>query len=253
MRFTMPKPLQIMRKVSSWLFISIAAFYFINLIMVYTQQINLFDDYEIKITGSEFVEISQIIKQVEPHMSSSLLSVDLEEIQKNIISLDYIQTAQLSCLLPSTLLIHVVERKPALLLNIDQQLVFMDSEGVLLTADKYSISYFPVPVVTLEDHYQMYAMNIVWSDISEFIRYILKDYPHFYRNLSEVQINLESWTFLSDSKTHIFANTKNLYNQLNILQSFEKTVYPRRNLEDYSYIDLRIKNQVIVREKNRKG
>ena len=39
----------------------------------------------------------------------------------------------------------------------------------------------------------------------------------------------------------------------NILKYFEKTVHPLRDLQHYSYIDLRIKDQVIVKEKYRKG
>jgi len=44
-----------------------------------------------------------------------------------------------------------------------------------------------------------------------------------------------------------------LINQINILKNFENTVYPVRNLQDYLYIDLRIKNQVIVKEKHLKS
>ena len=59
--------------------------------------------------------------------------------------------------------------------------------------------------------------------------------------------------FHSDNNTKIYAHASYLTNQLNILKDFEKTVYPIRDLKDYRYIDLRIKDQVIVKEKYRKG
>ena len=37
-----------------------------------------------------------------------------------------------------------------------------------------------------------------------------------------------------------------------ILKNFERTVYPNRNLFDYTYIDLRIEDKVVVKEKYRK-
>ena len=46
---------------------------------------------------------------------------------------------------------------------------------------------------------------------------------------------------------------ENIFKQLNILKNFEKTVYPNKQLDDYSYIDLRIEEQIVVKEKYRKG
>ena len=63
----------------------------------------------------------------------------------------------------------------------------------------------------------------------------------------------DNWTFYSDSKTQIFTTANDLQSQLNILKYFEKTVYPGRQLGDYSYIDLRVTEQVVVKEKYQKG
>ena len=69
----------------------------------------------------------------------------------------------------------------------------------------------------------------------------------------QIIIKFGIWEFHSDDNTKIYAYEANLINQINILQEFEKTIYPIRNLYDYSYIDLRTKNQVIVKEKYGKG
>ena len=78
-------------------------------------------------------------------------------------------------------------------------------------------------------------------------------YPIFYNNLSEVKIHDSGWEFSSDNNTKIYAHNSYLISQLNILKYFEKTVHPIRDLQHYRYIDLRIKDQVIVKEKYRKG
>ena len=81
----------------------------------------------------------------------------------------------------------------------------------------------------------------------------MDDYPIFYDNLSEVIVEDDEWTFISDSKTRILTTSNKLFTQLNALKYFEKTVFPNRELKDYSYIDIRVAEQVIVKEKYRKG
>ena len=91
------------------------------------------------------------------------------------------------------------------------------------------------------------------GEIAEVFNFLVNDYPLFYDNLSEVIIEDEKWTFYSDSKTQIFTTSDDLLSQLNILKNFERTVYPNKKLGDYSYIDLRVAEQVVVKEKYRKG
>ena len=80
-------------------------------------------------------------------------------------------------------------------------------------------------------------------------QFLLNSYPLFYDHLSEVIVGEEKWIFYSDSKTQIFAKSDNLITQLNILKNFEQTVSPTRQINDYSYIDLRIEEQIVVKEK----
>jgi hypothetical protein len=91
------------------------------------------------------------------------------------------------------------------------------------------------------------------GEIAEVFNFLVNDYPLFYDNLSEVIIKDKKWTFYSDSKTRIFTTSDDLLSQLNILKNFERTVYPNKQLGDYSYIDLRVSEQVVVKEKYRKG
>ena len=91
------------------------------------------------------------------------------------------------------------------------------------------------------------------EDIAHVFQFLLAEYPIFYKNLSEVKIQAGVWEFYSDNNTKIYAHESYLISQVNILKYFEKTVHPMRDLQHYRYIDLRIKDQVIVKEKYRKG
>jgi cell division septal protein FtsQ len=219
--------------------------------LIYASQLGLFDDIHIEISGNQFVHQNHIIEEVIPFLSQSLLSINLNKIQKGLSSIQFIETAQLSRILPNTLVIQILERKPILLITLNKQNFFMDRHNLLIPADIHSISYFPVPIITVIE--QVDNTDDLPLKVSELFRCILDEYPIFYDNLSEVIIKDDKWTFINDSNTHILTTPNNLFKQLNALKYFEKTVYPNRQLKDYSYIDIRIANQVVVKEKLRKG
>ena len=221
------------------------------LVKEYSTSIGLFNNIEVQIKGNQFVKDSQIQDRLYPHLTQSILSLRLNEIQEDINNIDFIETVQVSRVLPHTLLIQVVERNPILLLSLNDVTFFMDVKGVILPANRLSISFFPVPIINISEG--MDQDDGISSEIAEFFRFILKDYPQFYDNLSEVIISEDKWTFFHDSKTQIFATSENLFTQFSILKNFEQTVYPNRRLGDYSYIDLRMEEQVVVKEKYRKG
>ena len=221
------------------------------LIKEYSIHIGLFENFEVQIKGNQFVSTSHIMEQVTPYMTQSLLSLNVDDMQYGLSSLDFIETAQISRLLPNILMIQIVESQPIVLITIKNENFLMDKNGILLPADGSSISFFPVPIITISSEFE-YADGIK-GDIVGVFQFLLNDYPLFYENLSEVIVGEEKWTFYSDSKTRVFTNSENLFNQLNILKNFEETVYPNRRLDDYSYIDLRIEEQIVVKEKYKKG
>ncbi|MBC8256899.1 MAG: FtsQ-type POTRA domain-containing protein [Candidatus Marinimicrobia bacterium] len=217
----------------------------------YSTHIGLFDTFEVKIKGNQFVTNAQIQKQLQPFMEESYFSIDLDELQSEISSLDYIECVQLSRILPNTVMVQVIERKPILLITLENQNFLMDKNGSLLPAQGKAISFYPVPIINFSD--DMNDKTGFTNDIADVFKFLVNDYPLFYDNLSEVIIGDEKWTFFSDSKTRIFTTSDNLLPQLNVLKNFEKTVYPNKQLRDYSYIDLRVAEQVVVKEKYRKG
>ena len=251
MRSTMFKYNNIFKKISSLISFSIIMIICIYSIRVYSFRIGLFSDFDILISGNDYVDSVLINSEIYPQMSSSLLSVNLTDIQSKLESLDYIEAVQISRILPHTLMIHIVERSPMVLMNNADEISFMDNKGVVLPVDEKSIYTFPVPVISILNDNS--SLNEYTLDIVHLFQFLLTEYPNFYNNLSEVKIQEDVWEFYCDNNTKIYASSSYLKNQLNILKDFEKTVYPLRYLHDYRYIDLRIKDQVIVKEKYHKG
>ena len=221
------------------------------LVVGYSSQLDLFGNINVEIKGNQFVLTKRIQKEIIPLLTQSLLSLSLKEIQNSVSCIDFVETAQVSRILPNTLMIQIVERKPILLFTIEDKHLFMDKKGTLLPAEDHAISFFPVPIITISEKIEY--TDKLQGNISALFQFILNEYPMFYDNLSEVIIENKNWIFFCDSKTRIFTTSDKLFTQLNILKYFEKTIYPQRNLNDYSYIDLRISKHVVVKEKYRKG
>ena len=224
---------------------------FIYLIYSYSINIGLFEKFDIQINGNEYINDFEIRNKIYPQINSSLLSVDLAEIKNNLESIDYIETVQVSRILPNRLIIYIIERTPILIINKNDNFSFIDKNGVLLPVEKKSFHIFAVPLISINDDYG--SINGYKKDITQIFEFILTEYPAFYENLSKINIKSDVWEFYCTSNTKIFTHPDFLINQLHILKDFEKTVSPTKKLQDYSYIDLRIKNQIIVKEKYRKG
>jgi len=215
----------------------------------YILNTNLFNNYNIIISGNEYIDTSIIENIIYPQVTSSILSTNLTEIQKNIELIDYIETVQTSRILPHTLIIHIVESSPIVLIHKLDENIFIDKNGMPLPVNKRSIATFSVPVVSILDANK--SLSDI-KDITSIFQFLLMEYPDFYNTLNKIIILPNQWEF-SSNNTKIYTDNEYVKNQLIILQNFESTIYPIKNLQDYNYIDLRVNNQVIVKEKYRKG
>ena len=224
---------------------------FSMLINGYSNYIGLFDTFKVKIKGNQFITDAQIQKQLQPYISGTYFSIKLDEIQSEISLLDYIECVQVSRILPNTVMIQIIERTPILLITVENGNFLMDKDGLFLPAEGKAISFYPVPIINISKD-KSYNSELT-NEIADLFKFLLKDYQQFYDQLSEVIISDKHWTFYSDRKTRIFTTANDLQSQLNILKYFEKTVYPGKQLGDYSYIDLRVAEQVVVKEKYQKG
>ena len=216
---------------------------------IYLLNTNLFSSYNILINGNKYIDTSIIENIIYPQLTTSILSLNLNEIQKNIESIDYIESVQVSQILPHSVIINIIESSPIVLVHKLNENIFIDKNGLLLPADKKSIATFSVPIVSILDINK--SLNDI-QDVTYIFQFLLTEYPEFYNTLNEIKIKPNLWEF-SSNNTKIFTENEYVKNQLIILQYFESTIYPVKTLQDYSYIDLRINNQVIVKEKYRKG
>ena len=135
----MHKHKQIVQKILFQFSFAIIMCIFISSVHTYSRSIGLFNNFDIQISGNDYINTLLIESEIYPQINSSLLSINLSEIQNKLESMDYIAAVQVSRILPYTLMIHIVERSPMLLMNTTDKIIFMDKMGFLLPVDEKSI------------------------------------------------------------------------------------------------------------------
>ena len=91
-------------------------------VQAYSVSIGLFNDFDIQISGNNYIDTARIEDEIYPLMNYSLLSINLTDIQNKLESMDYIEAVLASRILPNTLIIHIIERSPILLINIADEI-----------------------------------------------------------------------------------------------------------------------------------
>ena len=180
---------------------------------IYSKKIGLFNNYEILVQGNKFVLKDDIKNSIESYLLPNYFSINLEEIKASISTLEFVEIAQASLIFPNKLIINIIEREPIALVTIENKNYFIDKHAILLSAKGNSINYFPVPIVNIKNTIN-YDTDLTIK-IANIFQLLLSDYKLFYNQLSEVIIDENKWTFYSDSKTKIFASSKDLSNQIN--------------------------------------
>jgi cell division septal protein FtsQ len=91
-------------------------------------------------------------------------------------------------------------------------------------------------------------------ELTKALRFVNKSkaiHNELYENLSEVRYTNNNISLITDERTKIDLGDNKAIYKISILKEFQNTVQNKRSLNDYSYIDLKIDNQIIVRERNR--
>ena len=117
----------------------------------YSSLSGLFTEFDIKVSGNKYIDTIMIENEIYPNLKSSILSLNLSEIQEKLEKIEFIEVVQISPILPKTLLIHIIERSPILMMNKDEEKKFIDLNGFLLPVNEKSIISFPVPVISILD------------------------------------------------------------------------------------------------------
>ncbi len=244
----MHKYLQICKK---YAFITLNSIILVTLLycsLLYAQHINLFSQEKVVILGNKYVKQNIILGAMNMDTEESIFSYDLGTLQDNVESIEFIKSVKVSRILPSTLMIQVLERSPVILVLLDDEKYFFDVEQTPLLASKEAINFFPVPIMTFENNNPLKLGDFELTKALRFVNKTKAIHNELYTNLSEVRYKNNNLSLITDERTKIDLGDNEALYKISILKEFQHTVKDKRSLNDYAYINLIIDNQIIVRE-----
>ena len=210
----------------------------------------------ITVRGNDYLNRDQIIETSIIPMYPNLLNLNINTIQESLENHPFIKSAIVSRDFPSSLNIDVVERLPLAYINNTSQMYLVDSEGIVLPVRKGQFD-FDVPILSgFNSDKNLYpignrSLSKKVLEAVSFLTEIKNNHTDLYNDLSEVQISSDDEYILCLSKypTKIYLGVNAISNQLSILHEFSIMLKNKRSLHDFHYVDLRYKNQVIVKER----
>jgi len=209
----------------------------------------------IQFAGAHLLPAEEYERSLQPLLGVPLDEIDLNDVRMLMEAHPFVKAARVSRHYPYTLRVEIRERQPIAMLNL-KPILFVDSEGVILPdmglSDNLLLpclsGFNPTPELYPPGH------ETVSQKVQESVRLmnqIMAVAPALYNNLSEILLNnQDEYVFvLSEYPTRIVIGRENIWEKIKLLNAFENAIGGPRNLSQYRYLDLRYKNQIVVRER----
>ena len=200
----------------------------------------------VSISGTDRLDRRVVLSLLDLPEDRSLLSVDLASLEKKVEAHPWVTSALVGRVLPHTLTVIVVERKPAALVQHAGGTLFLDKEGVVLSLAP------DAPTGTLPELVGLSAVNILGGDpeAQAQARRGLRFAKSLQRHVGlAVSVDLSDARFMVGKTDGLLVRVKN---------EFQDTWQPYLDLEPSlrehlrhapHEIDLRFAGKVIVRKK----
>ena len=207
------------------------------------------------IHGNEIISSKEILELIKISKNNSLLDIDLKSIKNKIEKHPYIKIAQITRKFPNQININILEREPLAYLNLDEYLV-VDNEGFILPL-RNGIIEFNIPTLSgFNNEKSLYPIGLkcLSTKTLEAVNYLnsaKEIFPDLVLNISEFKINQSDYyeMILTEKPTKIILKNSYFSKQIFLLKKFNDVINFEKGLEDYKYVDLRYKNQIVVKER----
>lgn len=214
-----------------------------------------FDLMSTEVRGSTILEQNEVVALAKIPFAQSLSEIDLPAIQQKVESYPYVKGARVSRQFPRKIIIDVMERKPIAYLNLSSFLV-VDDEGIVMPL-RHGDMEFNVPTLTgfnrAEELYPIggKCLSVKTLEAVDYLSSVRLLFPALFQDISELTVDErdEYVMVLSEKPTKIHFGKADMLSQILLLKEFYSTISNKQTLHDYHYVDLRYRNQIVVRER----
>ena len=208
----------------------------------YVVKTDYFEIKKINVKGNNFVKDETIYKLINNKINNNILDLDLKKLKSKINKNDYIHSSKIYTLLPSTILIEINEIIPLAIFKNNNKKYLLDSNAKSIEADYNALNYYNVPIISnINNHSEKIK-------VTELLKMILKNDESLYLSINHIVMNNDEINIHLSSNTKIIINTNKTKNELAILFEFIDNISESKKITSYKYIDLTVKDQIIVKE-----
>ena len=180
--------------------------------------------------------------------------LELNNILDELYKHPYIEAARSSYRYPDKIFVEISERVPFAIVNNSPMIMLDKNCFVLPNID--NINNYNIPILskynTAPELYPVgkQALSVKIKDTISWLKALNHRYPDLYHNLSEITLENEDEIILilAEHPTKIMLGNKNTLYKIEVLKRFEEALDRKKNITDFTYLDMRYNNQVIVKE-----
>ena len=217
-------------------------------VIKYSQLIRFTEIKNIKIVGNKFINKSIIEEVMEIIPSSDLIFFNVGKTQQKINDINYIKSCRVSRIFPSTIIVEIIENEPLAHVKTHKKEFILDKNGFSLPISEKAIEHFPMLKLNYNKDLTVFdnMNNPLIKNIGLKLNNIKNNFPQIYNGISIIDYTQRGDIKIKYAKsTNIYVNEDEINFNFKILDKFKDLT---KDLTNYSIIDLRVKDQLIVKE-----
>ena len=208
----------------------------------------------VEINGVQYFDDSSLASYKNDIKGNHIMFFDLKSYKDQIESVAYVKDCKISRTFPETINIVIYEREPLAIIN-STDLIMLDVDGICLPVEEYGTISLPI-LSNFKTNEELYpsgektkSSNVIKS--IDVIKYSKRNFNRLYEDISEFVFNdsNEYEIILKNGKTKILLGSNNILKKIDYLKAFDNALPADKDFNIYKYIDLRYKDQIVVRER----
>jgi cell division protein FtsQ len=226
---------------------------FVVAVFVYAYTSDRFSLRHITFYGCKEMDEEQLEKTIRHNFPSSILRIDLSQLQGRLAKETWIKSVEIRRILPSDLVVNIWERSPSVILEMQGTLMIADKDGILL--DRYDPKYgrLDVPVFRglLGENPEGYRLHQQENSTRvhrglSMLAELESGSQSYTRMISEIDLsdpdNLIIMLLDDDAEIHLGKREylKRFQTLMNYLNSYQRL----KDQNDISLIDMRFRGQI---------
>jgi len=238
---------KLIKNIKLFSFVGISLFFIIS-VYNYSDLIGFTKIKKINIIGNQYIKTEEIKSQININENDDLLNINISKIQNKIMGIDFIKYCRISRIFPSTLIVEIIENDPVVHLVYNENEYIFDINGEKLPVIESAIKYYFLPKLILNNKIFINKINSIEfaSKFGYELSQLRNNYPTIFGDITFFDFKGDGDVFMNFSNnTQIIAKENNLNLHFKILEEFKEIKY---TFDNYSILDLRVNNQLIVTE-----